>query len=180
MVFAGRDATASARVWCNLMLNNHLEIGTRIRKELQVGLPRLFEDQDYVPSLDEVDLLIDLDACIRETLRLDPIAPLLLRQANRDTTLSDGTSIAKGTKVFFPPYALGRMKHVWGEGVLEFKPERWIATRTSRRSERSRPSSFQLSTAVLASASASASALRSWSSRLSKTHVLPAGKTDAA
>lgn len=114
------------------MVQSHAEQAPRqaafVRGELRSVLPRLFEDPDFVPSTDDVDLLIYLEAIVRETLRIYPVVPLNVREANRDTTLSDGTIIPKGTQVFLPSYALGRMKSVWGQDALEFKPERWIET----------------------------------------------------
>lgn len=43
-----------------------------------------------------------------------------------DDTWPDGFHVRKGDVVFFLPYAMGRMKFLWGENAEEFKPERWI------------------------------------------------------
>lgn len=32
----------------------------------------------------------------------------------------------KGDMVAYPPYAMGRMKYLWGDDAEEFKPERWL------------------------------------------------------
>lgn len=126
LLFAGRDTTATAMTWCNLMLNRFPDKAKLVHEELRTVLHSLFDNPEYVPNMDDVDLLVYLEAFVRETLRLFPIAPLNSREANRDTTLSDGTFIAKGSRVFIPSYSLGRMKSVWGEDALEFTPERWI------------------------------------------------------
>lgn len=68
-------------IWCNLMLNKYPEVSKRIRDELQTVLPRLFEDRDYVANMDDMDLLIYLEAFVRETLRLYPIGPMNMRIA---------------------------------------------------------------------------------------------------
>ena len=40
--------------------------------------------------------------------------------------LPDGTVIKAGEQVAYMPYAMGRMKFLWGEDALEYKPERWL------------------------------------------------------
>ncbi|GAB9462960.1 Cytochrome p450 [Globisporangium polare] len=122
----GKDSTASSLMWCFVMLGRHPDVENKIREELQTKLPELFTDKDYVPSLEEIETLVYLEAALRESLRLNPTVPLNAKEANRDTTLSDGTFIKKGTRVYIPSYALARMPHVWGPDAAEYKPERWI------------------------------------------------------
>ncbi|KAJ0099726.1 hypothetical protein Patl1_19985 [Pistacia atlantica] len=43
-----------------------------------------------------------------------------------DDTLPDGFSVKKGDMVAYLPYAMGRMKALWGNDVEEFRPERWL------------------------------------------------------
>lgn len=43
-----------------------------------------------------------------------------------DDTLPDGFSVRKGTLVAYQPYAMGRMKTLWGDDAEQFKPERWL------------------------------------------------------
>ncbi|KAF5952938.1 hypothetical protein HYC85_010882 [Camellia sinensis] len=41
-------------------------------------------------------------------------------------TLPDGFSVRKGDMVAYQPYAMGRMKFLWGDDAEEFRPERWL------------------------------------------------------
>jgi cytochrome P450 len=43
-----------------------------------------------------------------------------------DDTLPDGYSVKKGDMVSYLPYAMGRMKFIWGDDAEEFRPERWL------------------------------------------------------
>lgn len=43
-----------------------------------------------------------------------------------DDILPDGFSIKKGNLISYVPYAMGRIKSIWGEDAEEFRPERWL------------------------------------------------------
>lgn len=43
-----------------------------------------------------------------------------------DDTLPDGYSVNKGDMVSYQPYAMGRMKFIWGDDAEDFRPERWL------------------------------------------------------
>ncbi|RLN87560.1 hypothetical protein BBJ28_00006576 [Nothophytophthora sp. Chile5] len=126
VLLAGKDTTAWSQSWLMIMLNRNPKVETKLRQELREKLPRLFSDPNYVPTMDDVESLVYMDATLRENLRLNPLVPLNAKEANRDTTLVDGTFVKKGTRVYIPSYALGRMKSVWGRDASKFRPERWL------------------------------------------------------
>jgi cytochrome P450 len=72
-----------------------------------------------------MDQLAFLDACISETMRLKPVAPLMALQALHDTTVGD-VAVPKETLI------MGVLRH---DSVSErhfqnphaFEPERWLA-----------------------------------------------------
>ncbi|POM75108.1 Cytochrome P450 [Phytophthora palmivora] len=126
VLLAGKDTTAWSLSWLIIMLNRNPKVETKLRQELREKLPQLFSDPNYVPTMNDVEGLVYLDAVLRENLRLNPLVPLNAKEANRDTTLVDGTFVKKGTRVYIPSYTLGRMKSVWGRDASKFKPERWL------------------------------------------------------
>ena len=43
-----------------------------------------------------------------------------------DDTLPDGHAVRRGDMLNYQPYAMGRMKFLWGDDAEEFRPERWL------------------------------------------------------
>ncbi|GAB9462968.1 Cytochrome p450 [Globisporangium polare] len=129
-LFAGRSTTANSLNWLVVMLAQNPHVQDKIRAELREKLPDLVDGNMQVPTKDQIGVLTYLEAVIRENLRLNPTIPVISRIADQDTTLSDGTFVKQGTIVMLPLYAMGRMEHLWGPDALEFKPERWIDSKT--------------------------------------------------
>ena len=77
------------------------------------------------PTWDEIAQLDFIEACAHETMRLKPVAPLLVVQALADTTLAD-VQVPKGMVVT----TVMRRDSVSDEHVpraAAFEPERWLA-----------------------------------------------------
>ena len=75
---------------------------------------------------EEVDRLIYLKAALSETLRLYPSVPEDSKHVVADDILPDGTVVLAGSSITYSIYSSGRMKYIWGEDCLEFRPERWL------------------------------------------------------
>lgn len=43
-----------------------------------------------------------------------------------DDTFPDGFRVRKGDSVAYQPWAMGRMKSLWGDDAEDFRPERWF------------------------------------------------------
>ncbi|KAL3743678.1 hypothetical protein ACJRO7_018879 [Eucalyptus globulus] len=67
-----------------------------------------------------------LHATITETLRLYPAVPVDAKICFSDDVFPDGFNVRKGDMVSFQPYAMGRMKFIWGDDAEDFHPERWL------------------------------------------------------
>ncbi|KAL7691628.1 putative cytochrome P450 [Plasmopara halstedii] len=129
---AGQDTTATAMSWFVVMMNRYPKVLEKVRREIRAKVPDLTNGKLIVPSLEDTNHLIYLEAAIRETLRLYPVAPISGRTAIRDVTMSNGLFLAKGTSVHMPHYTMARMKSVWGSDAENFKPERWIDPMTEK------------------------------------------------
>ena len=68
-----------------------------------------------------------LHGAICEALRLFPPVPFDHKCSLKSDILPSGHCIDPNTMVIYSLYSMGRMKEIWGEDCLEFKPERWIS-----------------------------------------------------
>ena len=49
-----------------------------------------------------------------------------VKECFSDDTLPDGFAVKKGDFVNYQPYAMGRMKFLWGDDAGDFHPARWF------------------------------------------------------
>jgi cytochrome P450 len=77
MLLAGEDTTANTLAWMIYLLHLHPEALRRAREEVS-------SYQKY----EEVSALPFVDACINETMRLKPVAPIIILQPARDTVVA--------------------------------------------------------------------------------------------
>ena len=69
MLLAGEDTTANTLAWMIYLLSRHPEALRRAREEVDGRNAEKYEDVSALPYV---------DACINETMRLKPVAPILL------------------------------------------------------------------------------------------------------
>ncbi|XP_020149397.1 cytochrome P450 94C1 [Aegilops tauschii subsp. strangulata] len=122
-MLAGRDTIASALTAFFLLLSDHPEVAAAIRDEVS----RVAGDDDNGrPSFSKLKDMHYVHAALYESMRLFPPVQFDSKFAAGDDTLPDGTAVAKGTRVTYHAYAMGRMESVWGPDCSEFRPERWL------------------------------------------------------
>ncbi|XP_076921559.1 cytochrome P450 704C1-like [Bidens hawaiensis] len=130
-IIAGKDTTSTAMTWFIYMLCKHPEIQDKvveeIRKATNMGndVPNIEELASSV-SEEALEKMQYLHAALTETLRLFPAVPVDAKICFADDVLPDGYGVKKGDMVAYQPYAMGRMKFIWGDDALDFKPERWL------------------------------------------------------
>uniref|UniRef100_A0A804LKQ0 trimethyltridecatetraene synthase n=1 Tax=Zea mays TaxID=4577 RepID=A0A804LKQ0_MAIZE len=118
----GTDTSAVTVEWAMSELLRNPEVLAKATEELDrvVGRNRLVAEGD-IPSLPY------LDAVVKETLRLHPVAPLLTPRLCREDVSVGGYDIPAGARVFVNAWAIGRDPAVW-EAPLEFRPERFAGS----------------------------------------------------
>ncbi|GAU18916.1 hypothetical protein TSUD_229060 [Trifolium subterraneum] len=123
LIVGGTDTTTYTLEWAMTELLHNPNIMSKAKKELEeiIGLGNSIEESD-------IARLPYLQAIIKETLRLHPIAPLLLpRKAKTDVKLN-GYMIPKGAQIFVNVWAIGRDPEIWDDPNL-FSPERYLGTK---------------------------------------------------
>nr|XP_043628820.1 cytochrome P450 704C1-like [Erigeron canadensis] len=133
-VLAGKDPIAIAMVWFIYMLCKHPEIQEKVARDIKTAAVNMDEEEE-ITNIADFDARVSeaalekmqyLHAALSETIRLYPPLPLDVKTCFSDDVLPDGYNVQKGDNVLYLPYAMGKMKFIWGDDALEFKPERWL------------------------------------------------------
>ena len=122
MLLAGEDTTANTLAWMVWLLHRHPECLAKARDEIdRVAGPMAKWSPERFASLSY------LEACANETMRLKPVAPSLVLQALRDTTIA-GVRVPARTLVW-GALRSDSLKDEFFADAGTFMPERWLAGR---------------------------------------------------
>ncbi|KAK9138436.1 hypothetical protein Sjap_009030 [Stephania japonica] len=119
LLVAGTHTSAITVEWALAQLINNQDVLEKAREEIDkiVGKRRLVEESD-IPNLPY------LQAIVKETLRLHPAGPVIIRESAEDCTIG-GYHIPAKTRLFVNVWAIGRDPQHW-ENPFEFNPDRFI------------------------------------------------------
>jgi cytochrome P450 len=106
---AGHETTATALAWAAERLVRHPAALDRLTEEVRAG------DEAYV------------DAVIRETLRLRPVLPFVVRRLTQAQTIG-GLDLPPGTNVAPSIHLIHRREDLYPQATA-FRPERWLGVR---------------------------------------------------
>ncbi|XP_038706296.1 alkane hydroxylase MAH1-like [Tripterygium wilfordii] len=129
LMLAGRDTTSSGLSWFFWLLSENPKVWTKIREELKAIIPPNEGSNWRLFRTEEVNKVAYLHAALCESLRLYPPVPFQHKAPLQPDILPSGHRVDPKMKILFSLYSMGRMKSIWGEDCLEFKPERWISER---------------------------------------------------
>jgi len=121
LLLAGEDTTANSVAWAVYHLMRHPEALARARDEVDAVLGA--EDR-ILGGIEQTHRLPYLDAVSNETMRLKPVAPLLLSEALADVELL-GFRIPRGTPVATLFRRVATRDENFADGA-RFDPERWL------------------------------------------------------
>ncbi|WCJ22661.1 cytochrome P450 family 96 subfamily A polypeptide 1 [Euphorbia peplus] len=127
LMIAGRDTTSSALSWTFWLLATNPFSQKKILEEMEEHFGCDNDDKLKFFDFEKMSKLVYLHGVICEALRFYPSVPFERKISNESDVLPSGHHISKNTRIVYSLYAMGRMKEIWGEDCLEFKPERWIS-----------------------------------------------------
>ncbi|XP_015965934.1 cytochrome P450 704C1 [Arachis duranensis] len=130
-IIAGKDTTATTLSWFLFRLCKLPHVQEKIAQEVKdaTGLSDFSKpEEEFAANITEeaLEKMQYLHAALTETLRLYPAVPWDAKICFSDDVWPDGFYVKKGDVVAYQPYAMGRMKSLWGDDAEEFKPERWL------------------------------------------------------
>ena len=115
--------------WALAELINNPNILERAREEIDsvVGQSRLVQESDLAN-------LPHVQAILKETLRLHPTGPVILRESSESCTINGYENIPARTRLSVNVWAINRDPNYW-ENPPEFQPERFLCAGEDGRSQ---------------------------------------------
>ncbi|KAL2934643.1 Cytochrome P450 94A1 [Bienertia sinuspersici] len=118
-LLAGRDSTSAASTWFFWLLHKNKQVETEIVREINKNKGKQVKTTEHSSVYEDVKDMVYIHAALCESMRL---YPPVTKEATKDDVLPDGTLVKKGMMVTYYPYAMGRMKTLWGPDWAEFRP----------------------------------------------------------
>ncbi|VVC43515.1 Cytochrome P450, E-class, group I,Cytochrome P450,Cytochrome P450, conserved site [Cinara cedri] len=124
MMIGGSETSAITNCFCLLMLAIHPDIQDKVYDEIY----NVLGDGDETITIEDTTKLVYLEQVLRETLRLYPVGPLLLRQLQDDVKIISGNHVLpKGTTCIISPMATHHLPELypnpWSFNPDNFDPE---------------------------------------------------------
>ncbi|XP_076938553.1 cytochrome P450 93B2-like [Bidens hawaiensis] len=137
-ITAGTDTSAAIIEWTLVELINNPKVAEKARQEIDavIGNTRLVDESD-APNLPYIQ------AIIKESFRLHPPIPMLIRRSNEIVSVKAGYDIPADSLLFVNIWSIGRNPKYW-ENPLEFKPDRFLEGGVLKASLDIRGQNFQL------------------------------------
>mmetsp|Transcript_4408 Transcript_4408/g.4836 ORF Transcript_4408/g.4836 Transcript_4408/m.4836 type:complete len:484 (+) Transcript_4408:32-1483(+) len=118
-LFEGHDTTGHSLSWALYCLANNPEAQRKAQEEVD----KILGDKKF-PEYEDLVSFKYLTLCIKETMRLYPAVPFIMRDLKEPLTLKN-TVMAPGSMIQVSAYALHRNPTVWPEPE-KFMPERFL------------------------------------------------------
>ena len=125
LLVAGHETTATSLAWAIHCLLQNPEVLAAARAEVAQVMGE--GPQPPSPSAEQISALEYLDAVIKETARLNPVVPIVVRQLEADTRIGD-YQLPAGNVVAPCIYLTHRRPDLWPEPEA-FNPDRFVGRR---------------------------------------------------
>ncbi|CAO2210567.1 unnamed protein product [Urochloa humidicola] len=120
MFGGGTETTSSAAEWVMSELMRNPEVMAKAQAEVR----RVFDNkhpQDHEGMMDELHYT---RMVIKESMRLNPVVPMLVPHFSRETCDVGGFEVTEGTRVIVNAWAMARSPEYWHDAE-KFRPERF-------------------------------------------------------
>ncbi|KAK7031130.1 hypothetical protein VNI00_013738 [Paramarasmius palmivorus] len=137
IILAGHETSGNTLNWLLYELAKHPDDQERIFKEIRHAREQKSGAEDLTAN--DFDSMPFLHAVVKETLRLHPIVPRLVREAEDDDViplafpvvsasgeLLSEIPVAKGQRIWVSVIGYNYMKEVWGEDADQWNPDRHL------------------------------------------------------
>lgn len=123
LIAGGTESSAVTVEWAISELLKKPEVFAKATEELDnvVGRGRWVTEKD-IPHLPYVE------AIVKETMRMHPVAPMLVPRLSREDASVGGYDIPAGTRVLVSVWSIGRDPTLW-DAPEEFMPERFLGSK---------------------------------------------------
>ncbi|KAL4316928.1 hypothetical protein AHAS_Ahas15G0334100 [Arachis hypogaea] len=121
MIGAAYETSTSAIEWVMSELLKHPNVMKKLQHEIQHAVGGINKQVEE----NEIENMPYLDMVVKETLRLYPVAPLLVPHVSRNDVVIEGYYIKRNTQIIINAWAIGRDPRVWSENAEKFYPERF-------------------------------------------------------
>ncbi|PNF41397.1 Cytochrome P450 4C1 [Cryptotermes secundus] len=126
-MFEGHDTTATAICYALYLLGLHPEVQDRAYQEQE----NIFQGSDRTVTMKDLNDMQYLERVIKESLRLYPSVPEILREINSDIKIG-GHTLPAGTVLHVHMYVLHRNPHQF-PNPEKFDPDNFLPERVAKR-----------------------------------------------
>jgi len=130
-MFEGHDTTSAAMTWTIQEIGNNEDVLNKCIQEVN----EVFGESDRPASIEDLNRLEYIDACIKEGLRKFPSVPIFARELSESENVEIGNTkyhLKKGSLYVFPVYYLHRDEKHWPEAD-KYNPDRFLSGNADRR-----------------------------------------------
>ncbi|XP_063368824.1 cytochrome P450 4C1-like, partial [Cydia amplana] len=129
LIIGSTDSTASTIGYALDLLAKYPHVQDKVHEELD----EVFGDSDRLLQKEDLMRLKYLDRVIKETLRLFPPAPFLIRKVEEEITLPSGRVLPAGSGIVASVWGTQRNPKYWGPDADAFDPDRFLPERAALR-----------------------------------------------
>lgn len=121
LLMAGEDTTAHTLAWAMTQMTQHPDVVEKIQKEVD----EVLGDAPIFQNYEDHNRLKFTEAVANETMRLKPVAPIVLNEPTEDIEI-DGYLFEKGHRLVMQT-RIGALKDDYFTEANQFNPNRWMA-----------------------------------------------------